>query len=109
MLPKEQSELLVDEIRIYLRLDEPLTNDDKFLIRNLIDDAIHFLNGYTGTKLDFSCGVPRKLLKDYVRYAYNNASEYFEENFAEELNRLQWTEAAESYAQLIAGGDVNVT
>jgi hypothetical protein len=29
------------------------------------------------------------LLLDYCRYSYNNASEYFEENFARELLRLQ--------------------
>mgnify|MGYP001071804967 CR=1 FL=1 len=29
------------------------------------------------------------LLLDYCRYAYNNASEYFEENFQKEILRLQ--------------------
>ena len=33
------------------------------------------------------------LLLDYCRYVHNNASEYFEENFARELLRLQLTTA----------------
>lgn len=36
-----------------------------------------------------SKGLARSLLFDFVRYAYNNASEYFEENFREEILRLQ--------------------
>jgi hypothetical protein len=35
------------------------------------------------------------LLLDYCRYSYNNASEYFEENFAREILRLQLQVAAE--------------
>ena len=43
-----------------------------------------------GAELDFEVeGQARSLLFDYVRYAYNNASEYFEENFKEEILRLQ--------------------
>ena len=35
------------------------------------------------------------LLLDYCRYSYNNASEYFEENFAREILRLQLQVATE--------------
>ena len=43
-----------------------------------------------GAELDFEVeGQARSLLFDYVRYAYNNASEYFEQNFKEEILRLQ--------------------
>jgi len=32
------------------------------------------------------------LLLDYCRYVYNNASEYFEENYSKEILRLQLQE-----------------
>ena len=49
-----------------------------------------YLNDLAGAPLDFAVsGLPKSLLLDFCRYAYNNATEYFEENFAKEILRMQ--------------------
>ena len=48
------------------------------------------LNDLAGVPLDITAeGLPKSLLLDFCRYAYNNATEYFEENFAKEILRMQ--------------------
>lgn len=74
-------------IKKYLKV--PWSDDDE-VIAGLIDRGIAKLQQLAGAELDFEVeGQARSLLFDYVRYAYNNASEYFEENFKEEILRLQ--------------------
>lgn len=64
--------------------------DEDAHIQGIIDRGQAYLNDLTGAELDFEAdGPPKTLLLDYCRYVYNNASEYFEENFARELLRLQ--------------------
>lgn len=49
-----------------------------------------YLNELAGVVLDFTAeGLPKSLLLDFCRYAFNNATEYFEENFAKEILRMQ--------------------
>lgn len=49
-----------------------------------------YLNDLAGVTLDFAAeGLPKSLLLDFCRYAYNNSAEYFEENFAKEILRMQ--------------------
>lgn len=60
-----------------------------------IQEGIYYLEKLTGTTLDFEENLfARTLLRDYVRYAINNANEYFEVNFQSEILRLQFLEAA---------------
>ena len=59
-----------------------------------IQEGIYYLEKLTGTTLDFEENLfARTLLRDYVRYAINNANEYFEVNFQSEILRLQFLEA----------------
>ena len=46
------------------------------------------------------------LLLDYCRYVYNNASEYFEENFSKELLRLQLQEGIKAMADEVVSDEV---
>jgi hypothetical protein len=56
------------------------------------------LEGLAGVALDFEVeGLPRSLLLDFCRYTYNNASEYFEENFKNEILRMQLQTAVIDY------------
>jgi hypothetical protein len=58
------------------------------------------LNGLAGVTLDFdSDGLPHDLLLEYCRYDYNNALEYFEENFSKEILRLQLESAVKDYVE----------
>ena len=48
------------------------------------------IEGLAGVVLDFTVeGLPKYLLLNYCRYDYNNAPEYFEENFKNEILRMQ--------------------
>lgn len=91
--------MLLDEIKDYLRL----TGDDgNAILESTILRGKAKLEGLTGTTLDFEVeGLPKSLLFDYVRYAYNNASEYFEENFQREILRLQLQSAVKEIEEQI--------
>lgn len=79
--------MLLDEIKDYLRITG---NDEDTIIENTIKRGKAHLEGLTGTALDFEVeGLAKSLLLDFCRYEYNNASEYFEENFAGAILRLQ--------------------
>lgn len=78
---------MLQEIKNYLKIT---WDDDDEHLANLIARGQTKLQELAGAELDFdSEGLARSLLFDYVRYAYNNASEYFEENFHHEILRLQ--------------------
>lgn len=78
---------MLQEVKGYLRITWDDEDND---IARLIAQGEAVLEELAGAELDFqSEGLPRSLLFDYVRYAYNNASEYFEENFAKQILRLQ--------------------
>lgn len=78
---------MLDEIKKYLKIT---WDDEDDFLSDLIACGQTKLQELAGTELDFdSEGLARSLLFDYVRYAYNNASEYFEENFHYEILRLQ--------------------
>jgi len=77
-------------------------NDEDSHIQGIIDRGQAYLNDLTGAELDFEAdGPPKTLLLDYCRYVYNNASEYFEENFAKELLRLQLQEGIKAMAEVV--------
>ncbi len=77
-------------------------NDEDSHIQGIIDRGQAYLNDLTGAELDYETdGQPKALLLDYCRYVYNNASEYFEENFAKELLRLQLHEGIKAMAEVV--------
>lgn len=78
---------LLEEIKNYLKIT---WDDEDVEIEGLINRGKAKLNELVGAELDFDTeGHARSLLFDFVRYAYNNATEYFEENFRSEILRLQ--------------------
>lgn len=75
-------------------------DDEDLRLQGIIDRGRAYLNGLAGADLDFDAeGLPRALLLDYCRYVYNNASEYFEENFAHQLLRMQLQAAVAQLAE----------
>lgn len=78
---------MLDDIKDYLKIT---WDDEDAAIQNIIDQSKAYLSELVGAELDFdSEGLARALLFDRCRYAYNNASEYWEENYQHEILRLQ--------------------
>ena len=87
---------MLQEVKDYLKIT---WEDEDNHIQGIINRGKDYLNNLTGTELNFEVeGQPKALLLDYCRYAYNNALEYFEENFHKELRRLILQEAVKEYA-----------
>jgi len=71
-------------------------DDEDTLLINMLERAEKSLNALMGVELDYSTpGPAQELLLERCRYDYNNALEYFEQNFARETLRLQLQVAAE--------------
>lgn len=88
--------MLLEKVKEYLKID---WDDEDSNLTGIIERGKNNLQELTGTTLDFEKeGQPKALLLDYCRYAYNNALEYFEENFHKELRRLILQEAVKEYA-----------
>jgi hypothetical protein len=78
---------MLDKVKDYLKIT---WGDEDTAITDLITRGKRKLEELAGAELDFETeGLARSLLLDYVRYAYNNASEYWEENFRFDILRLQ--------------------
>ena len=78
---------MLQEIKDYLKIT---WDDEDATIQGIIDRGQSNLNELVGAELDFLVeGQARSLLFNYCRYDYNNAVEYFEENFQREILRLQ--------------------
>lgn len=78
---------MLEEVKDYLKIT--WDDEDQNLAR-MITGAKTYLNNLVGVELDFvQDDDPKTLLLDRCRYVYNNASEYFEENFQQEILRLQ--------------------
>lgn len=88
---------MLAEVKEYLKI----TWDDEDLnIEKIISRGKKEIENLTGTTLDFQeDNTPKSLLLDYCRYAYNNALEYFQENFKSEILRLQLMEAVKINGQ----------
>ena len=90
---------MLQAVKDYLKVT---WNDEDSHIQGIIDRGQAYLNDLTGAELDFEAdGPPKTLLLDYCRYVYNNASEYFEENFARELLRLQLQEGIKAMPEVV--------
>ncbi|NYB73858.1 phage head-tail connector protein [Sedimentibacter hydroxybenzoicus DSM 7310] len=82
---------MLQEIKDYLKIT---WEDEDAGIQKIIDRGKNYFNDLTGVELNFDENNQAKtLLLDYCRYAYNNALEYFEDNFQKEILRLQLKEA----------------
>ena len=82
------------------RLKNILGVSDDADLESIIAEGKAYLEGLAGVALDFEVeGLPRSLLLDFCRYSYNNASEYFEENFAKEILRMQLQAAVIDYVE----------
>lgn len=78
---------MLDAVKDYLKIT---WSDEDGELARLIAQGEADLTELAGADPDFETeGLARSLLFDYCRYAYNNASEYFEENFAAKILRLQ--------------------
>lgn len=86
---------VIDELKT--KLDRIGSTED---FSSLITRGQARLNGLTGVTLDFDTpGLAHDLLLEYCRYDYNNALEYFEENFSKEIFRLQLESAVKDNAE----------
>jgi hypothetical protein len=78
---------MLSEVKLYLRIT---WDDDDVMLTSLISRGRQKLEELAGAELNFENeGLARSLLLDFVRYAYNNATEYWEENFHFDILRLQ--------------------
>lgn len=78
---------MLSEVKPYLRIT---WDDDDVMLTSLISRGRQKLEELAGAELNFENeGLARSLLLDFVRYAYNNATEYWEENFHFDILRLQ--------------------
>ncbi len=78
---------LLEKVKRYLRIT---WDREDIHIQEIIDAGQVHLNELTDAQLDFaSVGLPQTLLLDYCRYVYNNASEYFTDNYRADILRLQ--------------------
>lgn len=84
---------MLEELKSYLKIT---WDEEDLLLDNLINDAEEYLNELCGVELDYTDINNKSLVKDYVRYAYNNNVEWFEINFASKLLRLQLKEGIKS-------------
>lgn len=76
---------MLEELKEYLREDD---NED--ILKNTLKIGQDYLNKLAGIQLDYESNILAKtLLLDYCRYRYNNAIEYFLENFKEDILKLQ--------------------
>lgn len=85
---------MLQEVKDYLKIT---WNDENVHVFGIIDRGKSYLDDLIGVELNFDENNQAKtLLLDYCRYAYNNALEYFEDNFQKEILRLQLFEAVKA-------------
>lgn len=90
---------LLEEVKNYLKIT---WESENAYLQNIINRGKEYLKNKTGTELDFENeGQPKSLLLDYCRYYYNNAIEYFDENFKNQLLELQLKEAVNAYKEVV--------
>jgi hypothetical protein len=95
---------MLEEVKKYLGVT---WDDEDSDIQGMIDRSKSRLEGLAGVTLDFTVeGLARELLFEYCRYAYNNAIEFFEENFQREILRLQLQTGVNEYITTLA--EINI-
>ena len=78
--------MLLEELKDRLRI---LDTVQDVMLQGIIEQGKLYLNDLMGVELDFTDLSFKTLLLEYCRYVYNNATEYFEDNFQREILRLQ--------------------
>jgi len=92
--------MLLDEVKEKLRI---IGDDQDHMLLDLIGRSEAAINEIMGVELNYEePGEAQELLLERVRYDYNNALEYFEENFAAKILRMQLQVAAK---ELSADGE----
>ncbi|PNP90624.1 hypothetical protein BMT55_11635 [Listeria newyorkensis] len=89
-MKNEVSEALLDEVKEYLQVT---WHDEDSRIRRDIQRAMTNLQTIISPALTFADDDGKQLLLDCCRYIRNNSYEYFQQNFLEEIQSLQWKEA----------------
>ena len=85
--------MLLEQLKERLKIT---WDDEDILLINMLERAEKSLNALMGVELNYNTpGPAQELLLERCRYDYNNALEYFEQNFAREILRLQLQVAAE--------------
>lgn len=84
---------MIDELKRILNINWEDSETD-LKLEEVIKRAESKVNTLLGSNIDYENNQEaRSLLLNYARYDYNNASEYFEENYHKEILRLQFLEA----------------
>lgn len=93
---------MLTEVKAYLKITWESENSD---LEGYVLRGKSLLDSLTGTANKYEEeGLAKSLLLDYVRYAYNNGIEYFQDNFAKEILHLQIMEGINAM-----GGDEDVS
>lgn len=93
---------MLTEVKAYLKITWESENSD---LEGYVLRGKTLLDSLTGTANKYEEeGLAKSLLFDYVRYAYNNGLEYFQDNFAKEILHLQIMEGINAM-----GGDADVS
>ena len=90
-------EALLHDIKISLQVTwDDTATDDRLM--GYIQDGIAYLNDKRGEPGDYLVpGYPRTLLKEYVRYARDEALDVFENNYLSMILALQHQKAVKRY------------
>lgn len=84
---------MLEKLKGRLRI---LDEDEDPLLLGIISQGKSELDEMMGVDLDYEVeGPEQSLLLEYCRYAYNNALEFFEDNFHKQIVRLQLRVAIE--------------
>lgn len=79
--------MLLQELKDRLRI---LDDVEDVMLQGIIEQGKLYFKDLLGIEVDFDIDISFKsLLLEYCRYVYNNATEYFEENFQKEILRAQ--------------------
>lgn len=74
---------MLQAVKNYLKIT---WDDEDSELLSLIERGKGYLSRLIGTPLDFEADdMPKQLLLDYCRYARNNALEFFQHNFAQDI------------------------
>lgn len=88
--------MLFDELKFNLGILDTGQDAD---LEKIITRGQERIKGLAGVTLDFEAeGLAKSLCLNFCRYSFNNAEEYFEENFKSEILRLQLQSAVIDYA-----------
>lgn len=80
--------MILEELKARLRITED--EEDLDLLCPILKKGIAKINNIVGADINYEEDEEaREILLEYGRYSYNNAGEYFKENFSSDLIRLQ--------------------